>query len=81
MTSVFDPVLALVVRTPLQIVLLLLDLFMCLTRCLTGRLGVGHCTDHTRNQVMRTVCRIVVGTVAHHNDRKTIDGEAVPCAV
>lgn len=77
----FNQVLALVVRKPLTIVLLLLDLFMCLTRCLTGRFGVGHCTAHTRNQVMRTVCRIVVCTVAHHNDHKTIDGEAVPCAV
>lgn len=73
--------LALVVRKPLPVVSLLLDLLMCLTRCLTGRLGVGHCTAHTRKQVMRTVCRIVVGTVAHHNAHKTIDGEAGPCAV
>ena len=75
------PVLTLVVREPLPVVSLLLDLVMCLTRCLTGRLGVGHCTAPTRKQVMRTVCRVVVCTVAHHNAHKTIDGEAGPCAV
>ncbi len=55
----FDPVLALVVRKPLPIVMLMLVLFMCLTRRLTGHLGVGHCMAHTRKQVMRPVCRIV----------------------
>jgi len=78
---VFAPVLALVVRKLLHIVLPLLALFMRLTRCLARPLRCWALHAHTRNQLMRTVCRIVVCTAAHHNDHKTIDGEAVPCVV
>ena len=76
----FDPVLALVVRKPLPIVLLMLDLFM--SHQVSHRalrrwaLHGSHEKTGDAHGVSHCVC-----TVAHHNDHKTIDGEAVPCAV